>query len=404
MLGYMTEGRLAKVIAVAAVFSDPAVYGGGARGCLGMCVPPEPTIVLIEDARPEDATEGAAHDQAMERAADRLLLAGKIVKRAGGPPCNDGCKDIDEALGKHPVEELRAWITNAEPVQLSLDGHARKCARIKDPLQQGRAITDVIEQHGLRRSGLTKAFRAQVQKYGGHGDSDEDEASELAGQEITLQNVLPWPTEVDGAAVLNEIKTCIGAHVVMSSEQATLAVALWVLHCHAHAAANHSPRLVLRSPTKGCGKSTLRRALSRLVPRAFEAVDITGPTLFRPIGQWSPITVFVDEANEINWLNARDLIAVIDSGHCRDDPGRAALRRSRPRSADVSGMGAAVHRADRVSAGADRRALDHHRDAQEAARDRGAAAAAARSRRSRCRTGAQGRALGNRPPDRSRTR
>jgi hypothetical protein len=108
-------------------------------------------------------------------------------------------------------------------------------------------------------------------------------------------------------------------HAVMSPH-GPLTCALWVLHCHAIDAAYHTPRLLLRSATKGCGKSTVRRALSRLVPRAYEAIDITGPTLFRPIGQWRP-TTFIDEANEIDWSNARDLVGVINSGHCRDDPG-----------------------------------------------------------------------------------
>ena len=50
-----------------------------------------------------------AHRADMERGADRLLLASKRVRRAAGPGCSC-CKDLDEALAKHPVEELRAGI------------------------------------------------------------------------------------------------------------------------------------------------------------------------------------------------------------------------------------------------------------------------------------------------------
>src|SRR5687767_14262122 len=94
-----------------------------------------------------------AHRQDMERGADQLLLKGKKVRRAAGPGCPCGnCKDLDEALGKHKVEEIRAGLAEiTTKAELSLDGEARRCAKIKDPLKRAQAIADLIKDCKLPR-------------------------------------------------------------------------------------------------------------------------------------------------------------------------------------------------------------------------------------------------------------
>ena len=166
MICYASEGRLAKPLAVAALIADPAIIGWGGLHGLGRCLPPEPTVVVVEDAPPADPTKASLHDLAMARGCDRLIAGGRLVLRAGGPPCGC-CKDLDEALGKHPADDLRAWITPAEPAELSLDGEARRCAKIRSPLRQAEEIAKVIAKHGLRKKGTTKGFRAQVAQYAG---------------------------------------------------------------------------------------------------------------------------------------------------------------------------------------------------------------------------------------------
>jgi hypothetical protein len=46
----MTEGHLAKAIAASVIFPDRSVYGWGSRPWLGLAVPPEPEILILEDA------------------------------------------------------------------------------------------------------------------------------------------------------------------------------------------------------------------------------------------------------------------------------------------------------------------------------------------------------------------
>jgi putative DNA primase/helicase len=322
-VAHLCEGYSCKALALAAL--GLRAYGGGGRSILGCAVPPEDTVVIVPDRRPDDKvvdlrtgqSAGTAHDQDYKRAVDLLLVAGKQVLIAKAPECQHAgggaCKDADEYLRRHGPIRLRELVEATEVTALSLDGEARKLAQIDDPLERDQATKAKATELKVK----VALLRERVTHYREAGQAGA--TAVLSGDPVEFADPKPWPRPVAGVELVAELEKYITDHVVVP-EHAALVLALWVLHAHAYDAFYHSPRLVLRSPTKGCGKSTLRRVLSRLVPRPFEAVDITGPTLFRPIGQWRP-TVFIDEANEINWAGARDLIAVVNSGHCRDDPG-----------------------------------------------------------------------------------
>jgi putative DNA primase/helicase len=249
----------------------------------------------------------------MERAADRLLLAGRIVRRTGGPPGD--CKDIDEALGRHRIEELQAWIAAAQPAELSLDGHARKCARIRDPLRCGQTVTNVIKQFELRKEGLTTAFREEVAKYAGtQPDQDADEEPEAKGAALDVADVIPWPHPVDGAAVLDQVVELLCAYIVMQPWQAHLIV-LWCAVAHGLDCFYFNPRLAIRSPSKRCGKTTLIDIISGLVPRALPAANITEAAVFRTIEAAKP-TLLIDEADCL--IDEKPALrSVLNSGHVR---------------------------------------------------------------------------------------
>jgi hypothetical protein len=57
-----------------------------------------------------------------------------------------------------------------------------------------------------------------------------------------------------------------------------------------------------------------------MVPRPYEVIDPTGPTLFRPIELHCP-TVLLDEADLVSWEDRRDILAVINAGHTRTGQG-----------------------------------------------------------------------------------
>jgi uncharacterized protein DUF3631 len=311
LVAYMAEGRLLKPAAIAAVIGNPAVYGFGGINGLGRCLPPEPTVIVVEDARPADPAAAERHDAAMIAGCDRLVLGGKVVLRAGPPPCGGHCKDADEALTHHPLEEVRAWLISARPYSLSLDGRAREAARIKNPIAQAEAIARAISDLELRKiPGMIPAFRKAVAHY---ARPDWQEAGEDEAQPA-VKDVLPWPYPVDGATVLDAAVELIRAYVNLSIEAAH-AAALWAAHSHALNLSWFNPRLAICSPVKRCGKTTLVEILAGLVARAKPSSGVTPSVVFRVIDKYCP-TYLIDEADGFLPSN-EELRSVLNSGHTR---------------------------------------------------------------------------------------
>ena len=133
------------------------------------------------------------------------------------------------------------------------------------------------------------------------------------GKALDLPEPEPWPEPVDGAELIAGLVEQIARYVILS-EHAALAVALWTLHAHAHDTAFHSPRLTATSPTMRCGKSTLLRTISRLVPRPLPTANITPAAMFRVVEGAKP-TLLIDEADSFVHEN-EELRGVINSSHC----------------------------------------------------------------------------------------
>jgi hypothetical protein len=87
---------------------------------------------------------------------------------------------------------------------------------------------------------------------------------------------------VNGVELLDEIASEIEAYVILPCE-AKIAVTLWIMHAHAFEASTISPRLVITSPEKRCGKTTLTRVLQALVPKPLSAANITAAALFQTV-------------------------------------------------------------------------------------------------------------------------
>jgi len=123
-----------------------------------------------------------------------------------------------------------------------------------------------------------------------------------------------WPEAVDGAALLGALTTAVARYVVLPEGAAT-AIALWVIHAHAHDAAQISPILAIESPIKRCGKSTLQTILKFLTPRPLATINITVAPLFRAVEKWKP-TVLLDEAE--TFLRDDDALrGLLNAGHNR---------------------------------------------------------------------------------------
>ena len=117
------------------------------------------------------------------------------------------------------------------------------------------------------------------------------------GRAITFPVIEPWPSPVDGAAMLKELVAALRRYVVLTNLQA-VAVALWIVFTHVHDAFDVSPRLFVKSLVKRSGKTTLFTVLARLVARPRGASGITASALLRVIELYGP-TMLVDEMDAL---------------------------------------------------------------------------------------------------------
>jgi putative DNA primase/helicase len=127
-------------------------------------------------------------------------------------------------------------------------------------------------------------------------------------------NVEPSAEPVDGAALLNSLRQIFRRYVILP-KGADIALPLWVLHAWTMDAGDISPLMVLVSPTKRCGKTSVLIVLYFLTPRSELSSNITAPALFRYIEEVRP-TLLIDEADSFAKDN-EELRGILNSGHTK---------------------------------------------------------------------------------------
>jgi hypothetical protein len=142
-----------------------------------------------------------------------------------------------------------------------------------------------------------------------HRDTDG-----LPGQPLTFEDLDPWEAPVDGASLLTALAETYTRYSVLPSGAAE-ALALWTVHTYAEAAAEVLPYIVLTSPQKRCGKSTVLAVASGLAARVVLASNISPAALFRTVDQCHP-TLLIDEADTFAKDN-EELRGILNSGHSR---------------------------------------------------------------------------------------
>jgi hypothetical protein len=93
-----------------------------------------------------------------------------------------------------------------------------------------------------------------------------------------------------------------------------VAAALWAMHTHVFDRFMVTPRLLLTSPVRNCGKTTLLNVLKRVVARP-EKVDSITPAAIYHLVHEERRTLLVDEADNLE-LGARGVLrSVLNGGH-----------------------------------------------------------------------------------------
>ena len=93
-----------------------------------------------------------------------------------------------------------------------------------------------------------------------------------------------------------------------------VALALWAMHTHVYDRYMVTPRLLLTSPVRGCGKSVGLDVLSRLVARSELTDNITAAAIYDTIDR-ERCTLLIDEADNLELSAKGALRAVLNSGH-----------------------------------------------------------------------------------------
>jgi putative DNA primase/helicase len=129
-----------------------------------------------------------------------------------------------------------------------------------------------------------------------------------------FRTVEPWPEEVDGQQLLDELAATFRRFVILPTHAAET-LALWTILTYTHDCFQHSPILLPRSATKRCGKSTLVSLLAELVHRGLPASNLTPAVIFRVIEQHHP-TLLIDEVDSFMDVS-EEMRGILNSGHQR---------------------------------------------------------------------------------------
>ena len=109
----------------------------------------------------------------------------------------------------------------------------------------------------------------------------------------------PFPTiepseePVDGEQLLEDLCAVLRQYVVLP-QHADVALALWLVHTHVTDVTDYTPYIVVTSPVRECGKTTLLELLFHLAHRAQFTGGITASALYRRIDRLRP-TMLLDE-------------------------------------------------------------------------------------------------------------
>jgi putative DNA primase/helicase len=184
---------------------------------------------------------------------------------------------------------------NSEPNEID------RLARLPT-IEYDRQREDAAKRLGVRVGTIDKMVRKKQALA-------EEEAASLPHWKVE-----PSPEPIDGAALLDSLREVFRRYIVLP-KGADIALPLWVLHAWTMDAGEISPFMVLASPTKRCGKTSVLIVLYYLTPRSELASNITAAAFFRYVEEVRP-TLLVDEADSFVKDN-EELRGILNSGHTR---------------------------------------------------------------------------------------
>jgi len=227
---------------------------------------------------------------------DRSEIKAKLDK---GEDPQDLARQYLDDDGKYRVDK---WLKG----DLELDDVQVQNLIAKLPiLDYGRRRKDIAKKLGISLGMLDQLRRGPAVSL------SEDTGQ---GTAVQFEDPEPWPEEVDGAVLLDDLATTFLKYIVLPDGGAE-ALSLWTAFTYVHDKFQISPILSITSPDKRCGKTTLLALLGQLVLKPMPASNVTASTIFRGIERFHP-TLLIDEADTFMKEN-EELRGVLNSGHLR---------------------------------------------------------------------------------------
>ncbi len=133
-------------------------------------------------------------------------------------------------------------------------------------------------------------------------------------------DIEPWPEEVDGDALLDDLCHALRQYIVIEEKHLHTLV-LWAVHTHCFQIWQNTPRLHVKAPKKRSGKTRTLELLEQITARPLAADGLTAPVVFRLTEDRHP-TLLADEIDQ--WLDPQgELVGILNSGHSK---GKKAYR------------------------------------------------------------------------------
>jgi hypothetical protein len=209
---------------------------------------------------------------------------------------------------------------------------------VKARIPDGQIFEDQMD---ARRAGARNQFASRSVEHSGldvpsvrehvHAElprmAEEADARAAEPHAFCVPGTEPWPKPVTLPEVLDEAYAAIKQYIDITDE-AAFACALWSAWTHVFDQFDVAPLLVLKSPVKRCGKTSLLTVLSKFVTRPIPTSNISPAALYRVVEEQRP-TLLIDEAD--TWLpNNREARGIINCGHTRDTAFIIRNQHSRP--------------------------------------------------------------------------
>jgi putative DNA primase/helicase len=226
--------------------------------------------------------------------------------------------DWNDVLLCRGVDSVRTGIEASATLQASADPQprgespdgdgesSRINARVAELARLSRGEYDRVRKNGAKELGMrVSTLDAEVAIV----------RKELIGDSaLTFEEPEPWPADVSGVVLLNEIRGEVERYMVLPPHAST-AITLWAIHTWCLDACFITPFLYPRSPEKRCGKTTLMLVIQELVRRPLLVTNVAPAPLFRCIEEFRP-TLLLDEAD--TWVRENEeLRGILNGGHSR---------------------------------------------------------------------------------------